>query len=192
MVASRPRRSRSASAALTTDAASDRDAISALVYTYAERLDAGDLAGVATLFRHATFRSDRRPEVRRGRKEVLRVFTETVALYDGKPCTQHVTTNLIIEVNAAAGRAAARSKFTVLQARPELPLQVILSGRYHDRFARGPRGWRFTDRLILVDLIGDLRFHLKSDPFAPSRETRGTLVRGRKRGRFLRTGRPRP
>ncbi len=145
-------------------AARDSDAITALIYTYAERLDAGELEAVAELFEGATFRSDRRPEVRRGREEVLGVMRETVALYEGKPCTQHVTTNVIIEVDSTKGHASARSKFTVLQARPELPLQIILSGRYHDRFARIDGKWQFADRLVLIDLIGDLRFHLKRNP----------------------------
>jgi len=182
-------RPRSGSFAPTaSDAAVDRDAIATLIHTYAELLDAGELEGVAALFANATFRSNRNPEVRRGRQQVLKVFRDTVALYDGKPCTQHVTTNLIIEIDVAGRRAAARSKFTVLQARPELPLQIILSGRYHDRFARVGGQWRFADRLILLDLLGDLRFHLKRDPFARSappslrrRRSGGGRARGRRR-----------
>lgn len=146
--------------------ASDSEAIAALIYSYAERVDAGDLEGVARLFHHSTFRSDRRPDVRRGTEELLEVFRSTVALYDGEPCTKHVTTNLIIEVDAGSSGASARSYFTVLQARPELPLQIILAGRYHDRFERTAGTWHFTDRLVLVDLLGDLRFHLKHNPFS--------------------------
>ncbi len=145
--------------------ASDRETIATLTYSYAELLDAGDFEGVARLFERATFRSNRRPEVLRGSAEVLDVYRTTVAVYDGKPCTKHVTTNLIMEVDEGSG-AAARSYFTVLQARPELPLQIILSGRYHDRFARTDGVWHFTDRLILVDLVGDLRFHLKHNLFS--------------------------
>ncbi len=139
----------------------DRDAIAALIYTYAERLDAGDFEGVAELFADATFRSDVRPEVRRGKEQVLEVYRMTVAVYDGKPCTKHVTTNLVIELDAHDGTATARSYYTVLQARPDFPLQVIISGRYHDRLTRADDVWRFADRLIFVDLVGDLRFHLK-------------------------------
>jgi 3-phenylpropionate/cinnamic acid dioxygenase small subunit len=138
-----------------------RDAIAALIYTYAERLDAGDFEGVADLFRQATFRSAGQPAVRRGRDEVLAVYRDTVALYDGSPCTRHVTTNLVIEVDVVGAAATARSYFTVLQARPELPLQVIVAGRYHDRFTQTNGEWHFTDRLIIIDLVGDLRFHLK-------------------------------
>lgn len=144
--------------------ASDSDAIAALIYTYAERLDAGDFDGVAALFAQATFHSDRRPEVRRGTQQVLEVYRSTVAVYDGSPCTKHVTTNVMIDIDEGGTTAAARSYFTVMQARPELPLQVIIAGRYHDRFARTDGTWHFTDRLIFVDLVGDLRFHLKQNP----------------------------
>ena len=76
---------------------------------------------------------------------------------------------MIVEVDAPAGAATARSYFTVLQARPELPLQVIIAGRYHDQFARADGAWHFTDRMIYVDLLGDLRFHLKR-PMTDKRE----------------------
>ncbi len=145
----------------------DRDVIAALIYAYAERLDGGDFEGLACLFTHATLRSNHRPEPRRGSAQALELYTSTVALYDGTPHTKHVITNVVIEVDAASASATARSYFTVLQARPELPLQIIIAGRYHDRFARHDDTWWFADRLILVDLLGDLRFHLKRSPFAP-------------------------
>lgn len=133
-------------------------AITALVFAYAERLDLGDLAGVAALFGpDATYRSDR--GTHRGGEAVLAVLRKRVRLHDGVPRTKHVTTNLVVEVDGAA--AAARSYFTVFQATPALPLQPIVAGRYHDRFVRDAAGvWRFADRRILVDLVGDLREHL--------------------------------
>jgi len=146
---------------MSTRMPTDHDAIAALIYAYAERLDAGDFDGVARLFAHGTLRSNKRPEVRRGSAQVVEVYRGTVALYDGIPSTKHVITNVVIDVDNAAGSASGRSYFTVLQARPELPLQVIIAGRYHDRFARVDGAWCFADRLILVDLVGDLRFHLK-------------------------------
>ena len=52
----------------------------------------------------------------------------------------------------------------MLQARPDLPLQVIIAGRYHDAFAEVDGAWRFTDRLIFSDLVGDLSHHLRQNP----------------------------
>jgi ketosteroid isomerase-like protein len=140
---------------------SDEQAITALIHSYAERLDAGDLDGVAVLFASATWRTPARPEPLRGAAAVRRAY-DGVILYDGLPCTKHVLTNVTI-VTAPDGRTAeARSYFTVLQARPDLPLQPIICGRYHDAFARGVDGWRFADRLILPDLLGDLSHHLRT------------------------------
>jgi 3-phenylpropionate/cinnamic acid dioxygenase small subunit len=141
--------------------AAARDAISGLIFTYAERLDAGDLAGVAALFADATYRSARGGSYR-GQAALLDVLTRVVILHgDGTPRTRHVTTNLLIDTDEATGTATARSYFTVLQATDRLPLQIIVAGRYHDRFERGAGGWRFDDRLIFVDLIGDLSQHLR-------------------------------
>ena len=146
---------------------SDVDAISALVMTYAERIDAGDLDGVAALFEHATWRSSVRAEALRGAAEVRRAY-DGVLLYDGVPGTRHVVTNLVVELEAP-DRAQARSTFTVFQARPDFPLQPIICGRYHDTFERVAGAWRFADRLIVPELIGDLSRHLRPGP-GPVRE----------------------
>jgi len=41
------------------------------------------------------------------------------------------------------------------------PINVILSGRYVDRYRRGPDGWEFADRLFHADIVGDLSRHYK-------------------------------
>lgn len=138
--------------------ADDRAAITARVMGYAERIDAGDLAGVADYFADATYRSAQGGEYR-GAAAVRAVLERLVILYDGVPRTKHVTTNLVIEL--AGDTATARAYFTVLQAAPAAPLQPIVAGRYHDRFARVAGAWRFADRLIFMDLIGDLSRHLR-------------------------------
>lgn len=146
----------------TTD---DRNAIAALVYAYAERIDAGELDGVAALLAHAVWRSSSRPDGIRGVDAIRAVYADTL-LYDGRPCTQHVVTNLVIDVRDDV--ATARSRYTVFQARPDFPLQAIVAGRYHDAFERHADGWRFTARTILVDLVGDLSRHLRREPARPS------------------------
>ena len=138
-----------------------RDAVAALVHRYAELLDGGDLDALADLFARATLRSNQRPVVRSGREDALALYRDTVILYDGSPCTKHALTNLAIDLGPDAATATAHTHFAVLQARPELPLQVVLAGRDHDRFARLDGTWHFTDRLILVDLVGDLRWHAR-------------------------------
>lgn len=138
-----------------------RDAVAGLIFTYAERVDAGDLAGVASLFRDATYRSVQGGAYR-GSAAVLEVLSRKVILHgDGTPRTKHVTTNLVIDIDEAAGTAMVRSYFTVFQQTEGRPLQPIVAGRYHDCFRRAEGTWRFDDRLILVDLVGDLSQHLR-------------------------------
>lgn len=134
--------------------------IEALLYRYAKLIDAGDLAGVAGLFAAGTFRSDGGP-TRRGAAEVRDLLSRVVILHDGIPRTKHVTTNVTVEVDEGGDRATARSYFTVFQATELLPLQPIVAGRYHDAFERVDGRWRFTDRLIFIDLAGDLSAHLR-------------------------------
>ena len=51
----------------------------------------------------------------------------------------------------------------MFQQTPTFPLQPIVTGRYRDRFARSSRGWRFAQRHIVVDHVGDVREHLAFD-----------------------------
>jgi len=133
--------------------------IAALIHAYARRLDAGDLDGVAALFEHATWRSAATGSALQGVHSVRAVY-DGVHLYDGSPRTKHVITNLDIAIDPAANRATSNCYFTVLQGIvPGEPIQVILSGQYVDGFEKVDGGWRFSDRLIVVDLMGDQRRH---------------------------------
>lgn len=140
----------------------DRAAIAALIYGYAERIDAGDLDGVAAYFAQAVYRSDKGGRYV-GAAAVREVLGALVKLHDdGTPRTKHVTTNLVVDVAPARDAATARSYFTVLQATAAIPLQPIVAGRYHDAFVREGGIWRFADRLIHMDLVGNLSDHLRS------------------------------
>jgi hypothetical protein len=84
-----------------------------------------------------------------------------VILYDGRPSTKHVLSNVTITLGRDGRSASSRCYFTVMQARPDFPLQPILCGRYHDAFDRVDGEWRYADRLILPDLVGDLSRHMR-------------------------------
>jgi 3-phenylpropionate/cinnamic acid dioxygenase small subunit len=141
-----------------------RTRIEELLFTYAERIDHGDFAGVGALFADGEIRSaDNGPPIR-GADAVRKLYAATVRIHaDGTPRTKHVTTNVIIEVDEAAGTGTARSYFTVLQQLDDFPLQVIVAGRYSDAFVRVDGTWRFSVRRMYVDLQGDLRRHLRID-----------------------------
>jgi 3-phenylpropionate/cinnamic acid dioxygenase small subunit len=147
-------------------AAEVRNAVEHIVYGYAERIDLGDFEGVADLFAHATYKGGGPddPGVV-GSEPVLEILETMVRRYDdGTPRTKHVTTNLVIDADDAA--ATARSYYTVYQQLEDFPLQPIIAGRYHDRFAVIDGTWRLTERVIFCDLVGDLSRHLTTDPFA--------------------------
>ena len=138
-----------------------RRRIERLLYGYAERIDAGDFAGVGALFAEGEIRVADQPSGIRGAEAVRRLYASTVRLYaDGTPRTKHVTTNVVVDVDEPAGTATARSYFTVLQQLDDFPLQVIVAGRYHDAFRCVDATWRFEVRRMYVDLQGDLSRHL--------------------------------
>ena len=139
-----------------------RAAVAELVFTYAERIDAGDFDGLADLFADALVTAEGGVAAR-GRDEVLAMYVGSTRRYpdDGTPKTKHVTTNLIIDADDDAGTATCRSYFTVMQAVPgSLDLQPVVAGRYRDQFSRVDGVWRFTARHMIVDLVGDLSQHL--------------------------------
>lgn len=135
-----------------------------LMYTYAERIDSGNLEGVADLFAYGRIVASPEAPVETavdGRDEVLGMYQVSTRLYPcGTPRTKHVTTNIIIEVDDEAGTASARSYYTVFQQLDDFPLQPIITGRYHDTFHRTDGEWWFDQRTMLVDQLGDLSRHL--------------------------------
>lgn len=136
-------------------------AIANLIAAYAELVDDGDFNGVGKLLADATFSGSGVPF--KGADAIEKMLRESVITYDdGTPRTQHVTTNVAIEIDEQADAAASRSYVTVLQALPGLPLQPIAAGRYYDRFVRLGGRWRFAERRVLIRLIGDVSHHLHS------------------------------
>lgn len=136
-----------------------------LIYRYAELIDAGDLNGVAELFRQAEIVSRVHNMKRSGFDEVLQMYRHSCRLYEptGTPLTKHLTTNVIIELDPNGIQASARSYYTVIQATGSLPLQPIISGRYEDYFRKVDSQWEFARREMIVDLIGDCSAHLLYD-----------------------------
>jgi len=140
----------------------DLDEIEALVYGYAERIDAGDMDGVVALFAHATWRSSATGDTYSDPASVRAVY-DRIALYpDGTPRTKHVITNLVVDIAEDRRSAVGRCAFTVLQTvDPGDPVSAVVAGRYEDRFERGPQGWRFADRLFLAERGGDQSRHFR-------------------------------
>lgn len=140
----------------------DYRAIEHLLYRYAEHIDDGDLEAVAKLFSQGQIVSAAMPGEVKGETAVLAMYKNSTRIYaeSGTPCTQHIISNPIIELSEDRLSASCRSRFTVLQAVPDLPLQAIITGRYRDSFAKENGQWYFTEREMIPELLGDLSRHL--------------------------------
>jgi len=126
------------------------------VNSYASLLDGGDMDAVASLFEHATWRSDPYGTVLRGSAEVRPVYEQMKADAAGSRRTKHLLTNLTVTVEPGGQTASSHCYWTVLQnAGPTQRIDITLSGQYVDQFEKADGKWRFTDRLITVDLEGD-------------------------------------
>jgi 3-phenylpropionate/cinnamic acid dioxygenase small subunit len=133
-------------------------AIPNLLYAYAMRFDDGDFEGAAALFdRGCVVAGGQRIA---GRDGILAMWQQWVKTYDGKPLTRHLVTNPIIDLDQGGASATCQSQWTVIQAAPGYPLQIVASGRYRDSFARDAEGWHFTTReYVQTDLVGDTSAH---------------------------------
>ena len=141
------------------------EAITKLIYTYAERIDAGDFAGVAEVFADATLTFEGFGDAVAGTEAIEALYTRTTRRYeDGTPRTKHVMTNVMVDVADDGETASSRSYFTVLQAVPgALALQPVIAGRYRHTYARVDGRWRVTTMHITIDLVGELGHHMLFD-----------------------------
>jgi len=142
------------------------DAITKLIYTYAERIDEGDFAGVGDLFAHATLTFEGFGDAVSGRDAIEALYTRSTRRYeDGTPRTKHVMTNVMVDVDDDDETTArSRSYFTVLQAVPgALALQPVIAGRYRHTYERVGSQWRVATMHITIDLVGDLGHHMLFD-----------------------------
>jgi ketosteroid isomerase-like protein len=124
------------------------EAIATLIYRYAERIDAGDFAGVADIFAEATLTFEGFGDAVSGRDALRSLYERTTRRYeDGTPRTKHVMTNVMVDV-AEDGA---------------LTLQPIIAGRYHNAYACVDGEWQFAAVHIIIDLYGDLGHHMLFD-----------------------------
>jgi hypothetical protein len=155
--------------------ADDYFAIQMLLFSYPMRLDSGDFDGVGELFTHAVVRTaggaimaDRDPAA------LARSFRDWVRTYpDGTPRTRHFISNVIIRPESET-RATVSSYVMVFQQTDQVPLQPIIGGDYLDTVEKVDGIWRFAERIMGNDLIGDLSGHGDASAITPSRANSGT------------------
>jgi 3-phenylpropionate/cinnamic acid dioxygenase small subunit len=141
-----------------------------LLYTYADRIDRGDFDGLAELFTHGRIEGIEgggAEAVFEGLDRVRSLYGATTRIHEdtGTPRTKHLCTNAIIHVDEhedETATATAQSNYLVCQATPDLPLQVVVTGRYRETFHRIEGTWWFGTRTMYVDQTGDVSHHLLS------------------------------
>lgn len=141
------------------------ESVANLVYTYAERIDAGDFAGVGQLLGHAALTFEGFDVTVSGPDAIEALYASTTRRYeDGTPRTKHMMTNVIVEPGNDDASAASRSYFTVLQAVPGcLVLQPVIAGRYRHTYEFVQDEWRIASMHVIIDLVGDLGHHMLID-----------------------------
>jgi hypothetical protein len=125
-----------------------------LMNQYCYAIDTGDFAAFGKLFAHAQW-------IAEGKKSDAESKSNVIIYPDGTPRTKHTLSNITIDVDEPAGEARARSYVTVYQQTPDLPLQPIYSGEYHDEFRLRDGTWQFSKREVRNSLLGDMTAHLK-------------------------------
>jgi 3-phenylpropionate/cinnamic acid dioxygenase small subunit len=149
---------------LTTVDPADRAEAAELLARYAEAIDAGDFDAVGDLLSDAVMEDGSGMRIASGRDEVVAIYAGTTLRHDdGTPLTAHVITNVIVD-GIGPDELEMRSRFTVFQATPSLPLQPVVVGRYVDTVRRIDGTWRFTKRVMAPQAWGDVSQHLSFDP----------------------------
>jgi 3-phenylpropionate/cinnamic acid dioxygenase small subunit len=139
-------------------------AITSLMYRYTEYIDAADFDAIGQLFADAVMTNEGVSGEIAGGDAIKQLYTSTNRVHDdGTLRTRHLTANVVVDIDESADTATARSSFVVFQQTATLPLQPIVTGRYRDRFSRVDGSWRFAQRHIVVDHVGDVREHLAFD-----------------------------
>jgi len=135
--------------------------IANLLYSYCELIDSGDLASASFLFKDAELKMITSPGLQ-DYKAMLSLLEQVIIIYpDGTPRTKHVLSNPIIHIEGTT--ATSRSYYTVFQITENIPLQVIATGRYLDRFELVNSNWRFSYRESRSDMLGNISGHLRLD-----------------------------
>jgi hypothetical protein len=150
--------------------ADDYFAVQNLLFQYPFALDRGDFEAVGQLFAHARVYSGGTLLADRDAGALAAAFRDWVITYpDGTPRTRHMLANVMV-VPEGPTRATIRSYVMVFQQAPERPLQPVIGGDYLDHLEKVGGQWRFVERHMGNDLIGDLSAHGRSfDKIHPTR-----------------------
>lgn len=122
---------------------SSRSDISELICRYNRGVDNHDRSLLADLFAEDCV-LETMGRVFTGRDAVVELLTAGGEKDDARPMTAHHTGNVLISVQG--DDATAESDFLVVR-RGERLVEVVMAGRFFDRFRREISGWRLVHRV---------------------------------------------
>jgi hypothetical protein len=140
---------------------SEIEEIRRLHHEYAYAFDSGEFDRFAALFEHGTLHLRGVDDPATGSAAVRRLIDRCVILYDGKPATNHLMHNLVVDFDDNGETARASSYVQVLQGVPDFPLQTVVTAIYHDVLQRRDGAWTFAERVTEGSLRGDISHHLR-------------------------------
>jgi 3-phenylpropionate/cinnamic acid dioxygenase small subunit len=140
--------------------------ITHLLHVYAEHIDNGNFVALGELFIYGSVINNNGKNVAAGKEAIVNLYKNSTRIYPDSdtPHTQHIISNISVDIEADNSHAVAKSRFTVFQQLDDFPLQTIIAGRYEDTFQLIDAQWWFKDRHIQPELYGDLSRHLLFDP----------------------------
>ena len=145
----------------------DIQAIKNLIYTYASYVDRAEYEALGKMFEKGIIRANRGEEGESlvGSDQVYAHYSGTNKIHEsGSPQTHHIVTNVNIDpTQSKSSEVKAESCYLVLQATANLPLQPIVAGRSVDLFVFEQGIWRYAEKFIYVDLVGNIFEHLNME-----------------------------
>ena len=128
----------------------DREAIRDCIYRYCRGIDRAD---------EASLRSSYWPDAHDSHGAYVGpaegFIQMALGVFRTNPRNIHQVTNILIEFQGA-GQAAVESYFTALQRGPDregVVRQVLLCGRFCDRFEKRGDEWRVAERTVVYDWV---------------------------------------
>jgi hypothetical protein len=147
----------------------EREAILRLLHAYSDTIDRGDFAATGELFApEGVYGIAGRSRAAVGAAAVTAALGD-VRLYDGVPRTRHIVSNVDVDLADDGRSAAVQSYVHVLHQAPGGPIVTIAAGTYRDRVHLVDGRWRFAERRMHIELVGDMSTHTRHDPFRSAR-----------------------
>jgi 3-phenylpropionate/cinnamic acid dioxygenase small subunit len=125
----------------------DREAIRELLYRYCRAVDRRDFAALGALY-HADAIDDHTPYFCGPAREFIERLPAIMA---ANRVTTHHLTNALISVDGDNAEGEICTLVYHLQETPQGPQELLVGGRYLDRYVHGSAGWQFMHRKIVLD-----------------------------------------